>query len=86
MDHLTKWDVFVVCFGAAATIGAAIIAVLVGFHLQNRKDARATDERFRTQLIEYPLHSHMEVTPFAKSSDALTVEGVRYPRKANGSA
>jgi hypothetical protein len=84
VDHLTRWDLFLACLAAAATIGAAIIAVLVTFHMQNRKDAKNSDERLRAQLIEHPLHSHGEVTPFAKPSDPLTVEGVRYPRRANG--
>lgn len=83
MEHLTRGDVFLACFAAAATIGAAIIAVLIGFHLQNRKDKKNTDTRLELLLVEHPLHSHGEFTPYAKPTDVLTVEGLRFPRNGN---
>jgi hypothetical protein len=82
MDHLTRWDVFIGCLGASSPL----IAIFLAAHWQNRNDKKKADTKLSLLLVEHPLHSHGEVTPYAKSSDVLTVECVRYPRKANGSA
>lgn len=83
MEHLTRGDIFLACFSAVAVVGGAIIAVLVTFHLQNRKDKRDTDTLLAMRLLEHPLHSHGEFTPYAKPADVLTVEGLRFPRNGN---
>lgn len=90
MDHLTRGDIFIACFSAVGAVGAVIIGVLVTFHLQNRKDAKAVQEKndegtkqLLFRLSEHPLHTHGELTPFAKPTDVLTVEGLRFPRNGN---
>lgn len=77
MDHLTRLDVFIACLAATTPL----VAVFLGFHLQNRSDKKKTDQKLELLLIEHPLHSHDECTAYAKPTDGLTVEGVRYPRR-----
>ena len=79
MDHLTRWDVFLGCLGAVAPL----LAVFLAAHWQNRSDKKKAETKLSLLLIEHPLHSHREYGEFAKPTDVLTVEGLRFPRNGN---
>jgi hypothetical protein len=74
VEILTRWDIFIACFGATTPL----IAVLLGLHIQNRSDKKKSDRQLESMLEEYGFHDHNETT------GPLYVHNIRRPRAGRG--